>query len=58
LTCFTSRSASSASWLYGASRRHAIEPEGIVMFDYVVSGIVSILLLIYLGWAMFRPEKF
>jgi len=28
------------------------------MFDYVVSGIVSILLLVYLGWAMFQPEKF
>jgi len=28
------------------------------MFDYVVSGIVSILLLVYLGWAMFKPEKF
>jgi len=28
------------------------------MFDYIISGIVSILLLIYLGWAMFRPEKF
>jgi len=28
------------------------------MFDYVVSGIVSVLLLVYLGWAMFRPEKF
>jgi K+-transporting ATPase KdpF subunit len=29
-----------------------------VMFDYIISGIVSILLLIYLGWAMFQPEKF
>jgi len=28
------------------------------MFDYIVSGIVSVLLLLYLGWAMFRPEKF
>jgi len=28
------------------------------MFDYLVSGIVAILLLVYLGWAMFRPEKF
>jgi len=28
------------------------------MFDYVVSGIVSALLLVYLGWAMFKPEKF
>jgi K+-transporting ATPase KdpF subunit len=30
----------------------------LVMFDYIVSGIVSLLLLIYLGWAMFQPEKF
>jgi K+-transporting ATPase KdpF subunit len=28
------------------------------MFDYIVSGIVSVLLLVYLGWAMFQPEKF
>jgi len=28
------------------------------MFDYIVSAVVSILLLIYLGWAMFQPEKF
>jgi len=28
------------------------------MFDYIVSGIVAVLLLIYLGWAMFKPEKF
>jgi K+-transporting ATPase KdpF subunit len=28
------------------------------MFDYIISGIVSVLLLVYLGWAMFRPEKF
>jgi len=28
------------------------------MFDYVVSGIVAVLLLGYLGWAMFKPEKF
>jgi len=28
------------------------------MFDYIVSGVISILLLIYLGWAMFQPEKF
>ncbi len=31
---------------------------GAVMFDYVVSAIVSVFLLIYLGWAMFKPEKF
>jgi len=28
------------------------------MLDYIISGVVSILLLVYLGWAMFRPEKF
>jgi len=28
------------------------------MFDYLVSGVVAVLLLAYLGWAMFRPEKF
>jgi len=28
------------------------------MFDYIISGIVSVLLLLYLGWAMFQPEKF
>jgi len=28
------------------------------MFDYLVSGIVAALLLVYLGWAMFQPEKF
>jgi K+-transporting ATPase KdpF subunit len=28
------------------------------MFDYIVSGIVSLFLLVYLGWAMFKPEKF
>jgi len=28
------------------------------MFDYIVSGIVAVLLLVYLGWAMFQPERF
>jgi len=28
------------------------------MIDYVVSLIVALLLLVYLGWAMLRPEKF
>jgi len=28
------------------------------MFDYVISGIVAVLLLVYLGWAMFKPERF
>jgi len=28
------------------------------MFDYILSGIVAVLLLVYLGWAMFKPERF
>jgi len=28
------------------------------MFDYMISGIVAVFLLVYLGWAMFQPEKF
>jgi len=28
------------------------------MFDYLVSGIVAAMLLVYLGWAMFQPERF
>jgi len=28
------------------------------MFDYIVSGVVAVFLLVYLGWAMFRPEQF
>jgi K+-transporting ATPase KdpF subunit len=56
-----------ASSRCGASQEHAIalraegkglRAEGTAMFDYILSGIVSILLLIYLGWAMFQPEKF
>ena len=31
---------------------------GRLMFDYIVSGTVAVFLLVYLGWAMFRPEKF
>jgi K+-transporting ATPase KdpF subunit len=44
----------------GESRKRAIarRTEDQPMFDYIVSGIVSILLLIYLSWAMFQPEKF
>jgi K+-transporting ATPase KdpF subunit len=30
----------------------------VVMFDYVLSLIVSLFLLVYLGWAMFKPERF
>jgi K+-transporting ATPase KdpF subunit len=28
------------------------------MLDYLVSGIVAAFLLVYLGWAMFKPERF
>jgi len=28
------------------------------MFDYILSGVVAVFLLVYLGWAMFRPESF
>jgi len=28
------------------------------MFDYILSGVVAALLLVYLGWAMFKPERF
>jgi len=28
------------------------------MFDYVISAIVALFLLVYLGWAMFKPERF
>jgi len=28
------------------------------MFDYIVSGIIALLLLVYLGWAMVKPERF
>jgi K+-transporting ATPase KdpF subunit len=42
----------------GASPKRAIALRRFTMFDYIVSGIVSVLLLVYLGWAMFQPEKF
>jgi K+-transporting ATPase KdpF subunit len=50
--------ASSASRPYGPSRRPATASRSGTMFDYVVSGIVSLFLLVYLGWAMFKPERF
>ncbi len=28
------------------------------MFDYLVSGLVAALVLVYLAWAMFQPERF
>jgi K+-transporting ATPase KdpF subunit len=31
---------------------------GASMFDYLVSAVVAVFLLLYLGWAMFKPEKF
>jgi K+-transporting ATPase KdpF subunit len=51
-------SPSSASWPCGASRPLVIAHRRPAMFDYVISGIVSVFLLVYLGWAMFKPEKF
>ena len=30
----------------------------IMIFDYVLGGIVSIALLVYLTYALIRPEKF
>jgi K+-transporting ATPase KdpF subunit len=38
--------------------RPRVTKESHTMFDYVVSGIIAVFLLVYLGWAMFRPEKF
>jgi K+-transporting ATPase KdpF subunit len=38
--------------------RSHLAPEEQTMFDYLVSGVVATLLLVYLGWAMFKPEKF
>jgi len=28
------------------------------MFEYIISGVVAVFLLVYLGWAMFQPERF
>jgi len=28
------------------------------MFDFILSAVVSLFLLVYLAWAMFRPERF
>jgi K+-transporting ATPase KdpF subunit len=38
--------------------RPAIGYRSQIMFDYVVSGTVAVLLIVYLGWAMFKPERF
>jgi K+-transporting ATPase KdpF subunit len=32
--------------------------EGIAMFDLVLGGVISAGLLVYLIWAMLRPEDF
>jgi K+-transporting ATPase KdpF subunit len=58
LTCSTFSSASPVSSPCGASPGRASGHRRPGMFDYLVSGIVSVLLLVYLGWAMFQPEKF
>jgi K+-transporting ATPase KdpF subunit len=42
----------------GVSPSPATDSRSRAMFDYVVSGLVSLLLLVYLGWAMFKPERF
>ena len=28
------------------------------MFDYIISGVVAVLLLVYLGWACSSPRSF
>jgi K+-transporting ATPase KdpF subunit len=43
---------------YNRADPAANQREEFLMFDYVISLIVAVLLLIYLGWAMFQPEKF
>jgi len=53
-----SRSPRSDSSRSGESQGPAIARRSPTMFDYLISGIVAILLLVYLGWAMFNPEKF
>jgi K+-transporting ATPase KdpF subunit len=54
----TSPSHLPGSWLSGPSSKPASGCRRRQMFEYVVSGIVAALLLVYLGWAMFRPEAF
>ena len=39
-------------------RRRAIGCEGVMTFDYVVGLMVTIGLLVYLTYALLRPEKF
>ena len=56
LDAFISRWASSDSWSCGRLPKRATRRR-LSMFDYIVSGIVAVLLLVYLGWAMFQPEK-
>jgi K+-transporting ATPase KdpF subunit len=56
--CSTSLLQRSASSRCGESPSPATGPRRSTMFEYIVSGIVAVLLLVYLGWAMFRPERF
>ena len=56
--CCISRSARQDLSCCGASSKSAIASRSANMFDYLVSGVVAALLFIYLGWAMFKPEKF
>jgi K+-transporting ATPase KdpF subunit len=48
----------SGSSCCGGSRSRSIGSKRAHMFDYIVSAIVALLLLAYLGWAMFQPERF
>ncbi len=54
----TSPSECWASSHSGLLPRPATGSRGSIMFDYLISGIVAMLLLVYLGWAMFQPDKF
>jgi K+-transporting ATPase KdpF subunit len=50
--------AASDSCSSGRSQKHATASRRSSMFDYVISGVVALFLLVYLGWAMFKPERF
>jgi K+-transporting ATPase KdpF subunit len=48
----------SASWLFaGYSRKRATASRGTVM-DYIIGGITTLLLFVYLIYALLKPEKF
>jgi len=58
LICCISRSERLDFSCCARSRRRAIACSLRAMFDYIISGIVAVVLLLYLGYAMFKPEKF